>query len=968
MANAQTIPITDSTALQNAVDSNTSSALIDSLPPTLQGDSLENRLSVLSDSLPPQPLTDSLGNPLPLFADSLGGFGQTPPFDTPGGFTAPSGPRTDLSKIDVSSDSLDAEVSYSARDSMKYDIANERIILYGNASVTYDGTSMNAGYIVFDKKNNVVEADGIPPDNPKAEREPPNFENGNQSFTAGKMRYNFETGKGVVYEASTKQQMGPGNEMFVQSGKAKFSTADTTATADSKQQEIVYSKDAIFSTCNHPNPHFGIRSKKQKVIPNKLVVVGPSNLEISGIPTPIWLPFGAFPIGFGAQTGLIFSNNIDVSEELGIGIRDVGWYFPLGDNMNLQLTGDIYTRGTWGLKGVVPYRKRYKYSGNLTVRYNSRRTENSLALPVRQNSFSVNWSHNQDRAAHPTNTFGGSINFQTNNDQQRNLNSAEDVQRSSLSSNVNFRKIFPGKPFDLGISARHSQNTQSRQMTVELPNVNFRMKTINPFKAKKPQNKGKWYEKIAVSYNMNALNRLTGTDTTFFEPQTFEQAKIGIQHRADASAPFRLFKFFTVSPNASYTEAWNFTTIRRRFFDELTVDTTTIEGPSGESLTVLDTTSYGIDSTLFLRGFEPWRSYRVAVSVNTRVYGVREFSRGPIRGIRHTINPTVSFSYTPDYTEADYLRDFIFTNNSTGQLDTTEYSIFQNSAYSGAPRSGPAMAITYGLNNNFEAKLWSKKDSTEKKIKLFDNVSVNGNYNFIRDSLKWSDISINGRTRLFKGLTIINMRASYSPYDAIYTNGRASPVNTFYLDSKKRLFRFVNASVGITNSIRVSQIRGLFEGKGLNSSGGGSSRRRSSGGQPGGGGANQRPGQQGPESLWDVLDNFSIQHVFNIDRRRIREGRDTTTISSHSITIRGNLKISPKWSITLGQISYNFKDKRLVYPDLTFVRDLHCWEMSMSWRPTRGTYFFSIYVKPGSFLERLRVPYQKNNVDGVNAF
>lgn len=973
---AQTIPNPDSLVVNAPTDS-LRTAATDSLPtPTSSDSSL-----VQTDSLPPTLATDSLGLS-PALADSLAQMpsllpdstGRVTGFSPPDSSRRPSPPiqRTDLSKVNVSADSLEATVTYSARDSMKYDIANERIVLYGNANVSYDGTSMTAGYIVFDKKNNIVEADGLPPDNPNAKEEPPNFENGNQSFSAGRMRYNFDTGKGVVYEAATKQQMGPGNEMHVLSGKAKFTTVDSTAQSSKKKQEVVYSSDAIFTTCNHPHPHFGIRSKKQKVIPNKLVVVGPSNLEISGIPTPVWLPFGAFPLGINAQTGLIFSNNIDISEELGLGVRGIGWYFPMGDYTNLQLTGNFYTRGTWGIQGVMPYTKRYKYRGNLTLRYNSQRTENAQTLPVRQRSMAISWRHDQDQRAHPTNTFGGSINFQTNNDQNRNLNGAEVVQQSSLSSNVNFRKLFPGKPFDLSISARHSQNTQTRQMQVELPNINLRMKTINPFKAKKPQNKGSWYEKITMSYNMSALSVFTGTDTTFFESSTFEQAKIGVQHQANVSAPFRLFKFFTVSPSASYNEAWNFTTIRRDFFDELTIDTTVIEGPSGETNLTFDTTSYGVDSTFFRRGFEPWRSYRVALSVNTKIYGIREFKRGPIRGIRHTITPNISFGYTPDYSDADYLRDYIVINNQ-GDSVTNSYSIFQNSAYSSAPRSQSAMSINYTLNNNFEAKLWSKKDSTEKKIKLFDNISINGNYNFIRDTLKWSDVSMNGRTRLFKNITTVALRATFSPYDAIYSdNGTATTINTFYFDSNRRFLRFVNATLGLTNGITVKQIRGLIQGKDASSS----SNSRSSSSRNSRNSSRSGSSRSGanPQSLleygdlWSLLENFRIQHVFNLSRRRIGDRRDTTIVTSHSITLRGDLQITPKWRIGLTQISYNFKDKRLVYPDLTFTRDLHCWEMSMQWQPSRGRYFFSIYVKPGSFLERLRVPYQKNNIDGRNFF
>ena len=923
--------------ITSPADSLDTTVLRDSLPPV---DSLASLLStdslLLGDSLLVQ--NDSLP---PL--DSLTQTSSTPPLRRP--------------NVPLSDDALEAPVEYNAQDSMHYDIENQLIYLYGNASVNYQTMSLTADYIVFDWGNNIVIAEGTA-DSLGNTSGFPKFKDGAQDFTAQKMRYNFKTSKGVIYDVSTKQ----GSDIYVLSHKAKFIRQN----ADSTKQEVddvVYSTNSIFTTCDHPHPHFGIRSKKQKVVPGKVVVVGPSNLEISGVPTPVWLPFGFFPVKDHKSTGLIFPRDYEFSPRWGFGLKNVGWYFPLGEYFNLQVTGDIYTRGTWGLQARSQYKRRYKYSGDFNLAFSNRRDEFPNGLPKVDRSYTLRWSHRQDPSAHPTNTFSASANIQTNDYQSLNQNDAENVLQNSLSSNISFSRRFPDKPFNLTVNASHSQNTNTREVRINAPVVNFQMNRIFPFKRAVQTGKERWYEKISLRYQMNAQQQFVATDTTLFTKETWDNAQNGIRHSLSTDASFRVFKFFNLTPNVSYKELWYFKTLQKEFDPTLTLDTIYSVNPldsTDREILRIDTTSFGSVEDMLVNGFTRLPLLeRVGVSLNTQIFGLREFEKGLVRGIRHTLKPTFSFGYTPDYTRESLMyfdsvqTDVRFPDQLQG------YGIFDRAIYDKPPTGGKNMGITYSFNNIFEAKYFSKKDSTVNSMKLLDNVVVGGNYNFIADTLKWSEVSIRATTRFFKGITTLNFNATYDPYDVEFTEtGAKKRVNRFYLDTKKRLLRFDRATLRLNTGISVAQIRKFFnksDDERPNTSG------RSGAVQP-----VSRGSLASGQDLLSLFENFRISHNFAVQRNRL-ENRDTTFVQAHSIRIQGSIKLTEKWNIRLGNISYDFKSDRLVYPDLGFSRDLHCWEMGMSWQPERGTYSFFLRVRPGP-LDFINIPYKKNNVDAFGGF
>lgn len=842
--------------------------------------------------------------------------------------------------FELSQDSLDAPVEYSATDSMVYDIKDQKIHLFGNAQVSYQTINLNASHIIFDWATNVVTAEGMP-DSTGTLAGFPVFKDGDQEFTAERMRYNFQTRKGVIYEVTTQQ-----NDVVVKGAKSKFVSGDKVEGDTSTLNDFVYSANALFTTCTHSEPHYGIRSRRQKVIPNRLVVVGPSNLELMGVPTPLWLPFGFFPITSGRRTGLIFPRDYEFSQQWGFGLRDIGWFFPLGEHFNLTLSANLYVKGTWGINARSNYRKRYKYNGSFNLGYDSRRSELVDGTITRNNSFIFQWQHRQDRSAHPTNNFGGSINIQTNG-YQSNVFNDERVLNNQLRSNLTFSKVWQDQPFNLNVAFSHNQNTATQKINITFPSVQFRTQALYPFKRKAGSGgKEKWYERITLRYSGEASNKFEATDSTLFSSQTLENAQYGMRHDVMGGTSFKILKYFNLNPSITYKETWYLRSLERQFTPGLEIDTLENNG-----LITYDTTAFGTIEDINRFGFKSWRQYSVGVGLNTQIFGTVQFKRGYLRGLRHVVKPNVSLSFSPNY-QNPALGYFRTVRSETDEDGEEEYSIFRNGIFGRPPNSGRAMALSYSINNIFEAKYFSKKDSTAKKLKLFDNIVVNGNYNFAADTLKWSQIRANGTTRLFKGMTTFSAAATFDPYT---TNEDGRRMNRTSWKADRKLVRFVEANARFTTNISVRKIRELFQGKEEEVIDDLNDREK------------DNPRRPKETDFLSLFENFSVSHNFVMRWDKNSEGRDTFRITTNTVNFRGSIDLTDNWRVRIGSFGYDFRSQQITYPSFGVVRDLHCWQLDFNWAPQRGTYTFSIYVKPGS-LDFIKIPYARNNADAARAF
>ena len=819
------------------------------------------------------------------------------------------------------------------RDSIHYDIREQKIHLYGGAEVEYLDIKLAAGYIVIDNRESILEA------SPRVDSagqltERPSFQQGGQAFTARGMRYNFRTRKGIITNASTQQ-----GDLYVLGGKTKIVTGDPAAKDAAQRDNTVYNESAIITTCDHETPHYGIRSTKQKVVPGKQVIVGPSNVELGGVPTPLWLPFGFFPIGTSERSGLIFPSDYTYTDLDGFGFQQIGWYFPWNDNIHSSVTADIFLRGTARLNVTSDYAKRYRYNGGFDVGAARNRVEDQ-GVERFDRSFKLVWRHAQDRKANPYRNFSANVNFQTNDYARRQRQTYASQVTNSLSSNVAYTIKFPNHPsWNLNAGARHSQNTNTREVTVSAPNLRFSTGAMYPFADLGTSSS--WFRKAQVSVTAEGRGDFRGTDTTFFTRDTWDDALFGAQQRATFNAPINLLRYFRLSPNVSYTTTGYLERFRRTYRDSLQ-RTEELVVVGGDTTLVRDSFLVGYLDVDTLDQARLAHAVTASMSLSTNVYGTARFRIGALRGLRHIMTPSLSFGYQPGYAERPFryyeqprIAEEVEVIPDAEALGDP-YLPFPNQPFgAGVANELTALRIGYTLGNRLESKIQGKADSTARIVSVVNNFNLSGSYNLSADSLNWSTVSVSGaQASFFKKLVRVNV--SGGRFDVYARDEVGRRINTTLLSQGKFPLRLDNLSVAVATNITLSQLRDLVTGRKI---------------------------ARDDEAIFSLVEGFRFSYNYTLGFNRFRRGADARPweATAHSLNVVGSIPLTPNWRINNVTLGYDFRNERLTYPQLSIGRDLHCWEMDFFWAPRLGTFSFAIRVKPGTSLDFLEVPYRRGN-------
>lgn len=852
-------------------------------------------------------------------------------------------PVTNKKTVEFADNGFNSKVNYSSIDSSRYDNIKGEMHLYGHAKVTYENKELKADYIILQMETNIAEAMiSEVKENPIK----PTFKDGDKEYKYNRLKYNFETEKGLVIDAITQE-----GEFTIHGRTTKFVSAKNDSVFNS---DVIYNANSVITTCQHDHPHFGFRGKKLKVIANKVAVFGPSNLELGGVPTPIWLPFGFYPLVQGTSSGFIFPQNFEFnSRALGFGLQGFGWYFPINDYIHTRLTADYYTRGSFGLYANTTYKKKYKYSGNINLSFNNRVTEVvDASEPISQKGFGIRISHSQDSKAHPFVDVGGSINIIGNNNQNRINNDVESVLTSTYTSNFFYRHSMPRSPFSFSVGLSHNQNTNTGVINMTLPDAKLNMNTVFPFLRKnKGGNEELWFEKISFDYDAKLKSFVQATDSTFFTQEMFEDIKTGINHDVSLGFSDRVLKHFNFVINANLEETSVFNTINKAI---------NRVPDSDEPDTFKDTIV-----TNTLNGFESYRTYNASVSLNTQMFATLTSSKGWFRGIRHTLKPSIGFEYSPN-TRAIY-SDTLFYSDS--ELDPLIYTRFNEGPFNNPSFTELQSQVRYGFDNVLEVKTFSKRDSTEKKFKIFDNLNINGRYNFAADSLKWSRVSVRSTTRLFNGITQLATQWTFDPY---IENDNKSINKTTWSENGK-LARLESGQIRLSNRLTFKKIREAFFGKKKDEEekakpdaevekGEDPSNSLNNFGTFNGPKGDKTDQEKGLVTIESIIDNISIDHNF-VYRFTGVDGVIERKLQTHTLGVSGRIPLTENWDFSVGNLSYDFVTSTLGYTRFTFTRKLHCWNMNFSWSPSRNTYTFSIGVN-SSALSFMKYDYGQNNVDG----
>ncbi len=784
---------------------------------------------------------------------------------------------TTTDSTQIQNNFFDDEIKQFAEDSLKLSIDGKKAFLYGNAKIEYQKTTITASYIEIDWDKNTIYA-SFTTDSAKSKIGVPVFTEENESFKAEEMTYNFKTKKCSVKKITTKE-----GEGYIL-GKTVKKVSD----------DVFYLHKGDYTTCDAEKPHFSIRANKIKIIPGKKIITGPAYLSFFRIPTPLIFPFGYFPNNDKKSSGLIIPSYGE-SANMGFFLKDGGYYLTLSEKIDLSLKSDIYTQGSWNLKSLLRYNNRYKYSGNLNLSYGNMKNS-YLGFPdySEKKDFNIKWSHKQDQKANPSLTFSANVEAGSSTYHRNNSYDDNDYLKNTMSSNINLSKSWTDGFFNnLNLSLRHSQNTSNKNISLTLPDVSLNSKRVYPLKLIGNSAKTQWYDKISIQYGMNTKNTISTTDSLLFTKNSLSKFRNGMTHNIPISTSIKVLKYFTLTPSFNLTERWYLNRIEKTW-------------NSNDSTLTTDTISK------FTRAHD----YNLSTGLNTKIYGLVEFKKSKIAGIRHVMSPNISFTYNPDFSDEKY--DYYKTVQINENGETQNYSIMENGIY-GSPSNRESGTINFSLGNILDMKIRNNKDTVEtfKKIKLIESLGISSSYNIFSDSLNFSNIRLNARTRLLNILDI-TFSSDYDPY--VTNTDRTNRINQFELSKNKRLARLKSFTTSIGLSINDKSFSAYKD-------------------------ENKYEKKEEDENrdfyaiAWDLSANYSLTYDKG---HNIAAFADTT----QSLTFSGNLKITKNWKIGF-RSGYDFDQKELTYSSVDIYRDLHCWEMLFHWIPLgyHQSYTLTIRVK-----------------------
>lgn len=777
-----------------------------------------------------------------------------------------------------SPNALHSIVSYSAKDSTINDMQRRFTYLYGDAVVKYEDMELHADYIEIDFKNNELYACGVA-DSLGNVSGNPLFKQGESQYRAHEIKYNFTTHKGKITHVITTEDEG-----YIHGEQVK-----------KMGDNVAYIKNGKYTTCDLDNPHYEIDFTKAKVIQHDKIVIGPAYLSFTGVPTPLAIPFGFFPLEKGRKSGLVMPT-IGESSSLGFYLQDLGYYFGISDNLDLLLSADIYTRGSWAAKVKSDYVYRYKCSGEVQLAFSQTYTGEKLidSTYAHSNNFKIYWDHKQDVKSHPTTRFNAHIDVVSSNYSKYNMTSTSDYLSNQYTSSMNVStsaKDF----FYLDATLSYSQNTKTHDINLKLPDISMSVIQFYPFRKKDKTGPLKWYDNISMKWNGQLTGQVNTFDSLFFVPKTWENVNVGMMHTIPLTIPIKIAKLINWNTTATLVEKWYLQSYSRY----MTTDTT------GDVV-------IGQVNTLFHRGFDALHDLNLTSSLTTKVYVMYAFKKGALQAIRHVITPTLNFTYQPNL--SGRITGSYFNPISGANV---EYTYYDDAIFGTVAKNTQALA-KMSFDNNLEIKVRSRRDTITgtKKIPIFDNLNVSMYYNFAADSMKWSLFTITGRSTLFKQL-YLTFDFAFDPY---IINNKGVRINQTEWAINHRFFRLSSTDFSIALNWRMDQ--NTFR--------------------------NKQSKKNDDRNPWSLTFNYTFTYGLN-DNLNYYMLLDTNRYSNnmvHTINVVGEVHVTKKWKVGF-TTGYDFVAKDLSYTSLDIYRDLHCWEMSFNWIPFgyRKGWSFTINVK-----------------------
>jgi len=811
--------------------------------------------------------------------------------------------QVDTIHIPVSKDSLDAPIAYSAQDSVVLDVPTKNITLYNKANTKYKDIELNAYNIRMDQPNNLLIATFVR-DTAGAMNGRPKMTQAETKMESDSIVFNMKTQKGITVNTFTQS-----GEMYVMGEKMKKISKDD-----------YYAFHGRFTTCNLDTPHFAFRTNKMKLINKKMAITGPVHPEFEGVPIPIYVPFGYFPISQGRHSGFL-PPTFDVSAQYGLGLQGLGYYKVLNDNFDVAFKSDLYSYGGYTLYFTPEYRVRYRYSGRLNIVYQDTKTlDNSgKSAYIENKTYNFQWAHNVDSKAHPGQNFSANVNLMSAKFNNYVLTSPTAVYNNSINSSIAFSKTFSDGKYNLTVNANHNQNNLNGLVNINAPSIGFTAITIYPFAPKDLVGTPKWYQKLGIGLNSNITGFTSFYDSMFSFKHLLDTFKYGAQNNIPITLALPQLGFLQITPGVSY---------QNRVFNtkyDYNWDTATKK---------VDTSSQ--------KGIYLANSVAFSLGLSTAIYGTfQHFGKNSrILGIRHTVRPTISFSYSPDLSTSYYKNVQI---TQSGRYENKD--LYAGNVYD-AFSPGTFGGIGFGIDNNIEMKVKSKTDTSagaSEKVKLIDGFGFNGSFNYLADSFKLSPIYFYLRSTLFKQINI-SATTSLNPYQ---TDSLGIPINKYaWQGNGFKLGRIVGGNISVSTAFKSKpkdpkkaedQKKYLAD--------------------------NQMPMtldeqqaqldyiRQNPGEFVDFNISWSVNISYALSFSNSFVVNKFETQLNSSLILNGDFNLTEKWKMGFNCF-YDVENLKLQSLTTFLSRDMHCWQLAINITPVGVWRSFNITINPKASILR----------------
>jgi hypothetical protein len=816
----------------------------------------------------------------------------------------------DSNSFRVSKDSLDAPVTYSAADSVVLDVPSKTITLYNKASTKFKGTTLDAYNIELDQPKQIIVAT-FTRDTAGKMIGKPKMVDKESTMESDSIVYSLKTQKGITRNTFTQS-----GEMYVMGEQMK-----------KVSQSDYYAYRGRFTTCNLDTPHFAFRTNKLKLVNQKMAISGPIHPEFEGVPVPIYLPFGFFPISQGRHSGLL-PPAFNASPQFGLGIEGLGYYKVISDNFDVTTRVNLYSYGGWNLYFTPEYRVRYRFSGRINLALQDTRTLSNSGKTNYDDTktYSFSWSHTVDSKAHPGQNFSANVNLASTQYNKYVLNNPAINFSNQLSSSISFSKTWEGK-YNLTVSGSHNQNNQTRLINLNLPNIGFTATTMYPLQKKEFVGTPKWYEKLGIGLTTNITGQSSFYDSLFSFHKMIDTFQWGAQHNIPITLalPSIFGGALQIAPGVSLQNKW----YSRKFIRSW------------------DSVLQKVDSN-FMKGFYTASYVSFSLNLSTAIFGTfTNFGKkSSILGLRHVMRPTIGITYTPDLNSQYWYTTQVSPKGNYGNTQT--FSVFEGTPY-GAFQQGTFGGISFGLDNNLEMKVRSKSDTSEtgtKKVKLIDGIGFSGSYNYLADSFKLSPISLYLRSTLFQNVNITG-GATLDPYIRDTAGFRRDIYAWANPGHKFSLGHITGGNIAISTSFRSKPKDPKKEEE-----------------------AKQLALSQMPMTVeeqqaqldyiranpaqfadFNIAWTLNVSYSLNFTSVLRSDYSGYTTQFNSSLTLNGDFNLTEKWKAGFNSY-YDVKNLKIQSLTCFLSRDMHCWQMSINITPVGPWRSFNITLNPKSGLLR----------------